>query len=780
MRSPVFIATSLAILAFSGLVAAESIEPIKDPALEVAPAAVEPSSLSYSFTEGTLRAKDDRGDFWLLQLIETERWKSDQKTAFGPLLVGETLYFCVGSSLFEAAPADGTITRRQRLPGVCQGLKIQGQSVLVTTGDSSNKDGWTTRYSVAPGGSVPFFAFPSGSPGLGLWDRKQAEYLPVPHSEAEERKSYLAETKRRDEVNEAIKRYEDLAQRDPTNPWYDYYRAEALAAVGQAEAAKAAYQAVLSQPASSDYLLAALASRLTRHDPALGEQAWKRGMRALLAQGHEPELVTSLLPVMVIIDKPEREQMDPVADLAALELRASRLEDFSPHPEASASFFLAMQEAAEARGDQAAADSWAKKTDAARPYAVLAPMGSEVAFTGYLLNALMALMLALLAGFLIKACRVGFATFQTEAGWTRKLNPLSRWSRGELLGLLAGVGVCMWLSMRIATNVTLIGTSASMPLNMTMGNLGHPAAQHYMQDLVESEKTLAPEARFMVALGLQQAGDPNRAASIYEGLPFPRAKANLGTLKAARGDLKTATGLWEEALKMDPDLAVAAHNLGKPVDAARVARAKRFGIEGPLLAMPTVPMWEALFRAKVQLSNTSELSNPVSAFLGFGAFAVMDGGSNSLSIWQWFAIFLLILSGFAILGLATSFGRPPLKYTGFSKSAWVVGMLTPGLARQYSLVWPFISGALAYWIIGFLTLANSNQLSSSILDVIAMPAFNRYYGIGNPAFDPLKQSLDSLCTWPWLLGLLGLNVLLVLVAEKIWPDPAGSFAKKKS
>jgi hypothetical protein len=114
----------------------------------------------------------------------------------------------------------------------------------------------------------------------------------------------------------------------------------------------------------------------------------------------------------------------------------------------------------------------------------------------------------------------------------------------------------------------------------------------------------------------------------------------------------------------------------------------------------------------------------------------------------------------------------------WGKPGWLLGVLLPGAARHYWLFWPLVLGAFVYLLMGAAVMASTDGLASNLLDAIATPAFNRYFGAGVPVVDPLKQALNGLCTWPWLLGLFIANLVFVFVSERLRPDPAGWFARR--
>ncbi len=499
----------------------------------------------------------------------------------------------------------------------------------------------------------------------------------------------LRDPARRPELQAAVADLERLTRRDPTNPWYDYFRGLYLDCLDRRDEALSAYRAALAHDPAYDYELLAMSSRLAEVDQELSEQA--------------------------------------------------------------------------------------------RPYVFFGPMGEDVTYVGYWLNAFMALVIAMLILLFVKILRTFSARFDHPRPAPWSLNPLSRWTRGELVGYMAAFGLCLWMSLRIATGIATIGVVAGAPLNITMGNLGHPASVDYFRDLEGMEGEAPPAgALFIQALSLQQAGELDKAAQIYAGLTSPRAKVNLGAIRTAQGKPEEAKKLWTQALEKTPHLAEAAHNLGREVSSGRVERARRFGLESPLLAMPTVPMWGDLWRAKVAQSASLEIYDPVQAMKSV-ASELLSGTMGKSNAWGSFLACLgIVIVVLAFMALLTSFRQPPLLPPRWGKPGWLLGVLVPGAARQYWVFGPLVTAFFFYLVLGALILASSEGASSNILDAIAVPDFTRYYGAGAPVPDPTKQALDGICSWYWLAAVLAGNLVFVAVAEKLAPDPAGFFVRKKS
>ncbi|HSA22860.1 MAG TPA: tetratricopeptide repeat protein, partial [Myxococcota bacterium] len=617
---------------------------------------------------------------------------------------------------------------------------------------------------------------------------------------ADRRARLEAEPSLRGALEAAVPRLQALAAQDLTNPWYHFTRGEYLELLGRAEEAAQAYRQALASDPAHDHELLAMAEALGRLDPALGEEAHRRGLRFLLTHGYEPELCHALLGPMLLLGRAPRGER-PRGELLA---RARRLLDVAPRVEGAAGFYAAL--AASGAGEEVA--RFGALAEEARPYQVFGPADPAVPWTGVWLQALMAALLAVLAAGAVKTLRTLSTRFKPPVSTLARLNPMARWSRGEQLGVLAVLGLGLWCGGQAARGVALIGVQAAVPISLLEGQLQHPAARAYLEAL-----PARPGVVFLRAFGHQQAGETVQAMELYQGLEEPGAWTNLGLLHLLQGDLAKARELLTRAQEEAPDQEEARLALGRldrleakaaapsgeaqPAPGAegpglaapawpptglarRLDRLERAGLEpGPLPALPTLEHWRDVWQARLEAERRAELSDPFHATLAAVAATDVDGRVVS-SFWETLLWLDVAIAALALLAFLGSFTRRELESTRRGKLGWALGAALPGAARQYWLLGTPILAVLAYQVFGAWVLEMSQGASSNLLGAIALqsaPGAAGPFGASLPLLEPGLASLDWLCAHWW--ALLPVNLVFVIIAEKVAADPAGPFIRMR-
>ena len=130
-----------------------------------------------------------------------------------------------------------------------------------------------------------------------------------------------------------------------------------------------------------------------------------------------------------------------------------------------------------------------------------------------------------------------------------------------------------------------------MPVSIGGGSYAGPANIAAL----ESRLRASPERNLMVALALQQDGQRDKAAGLYRTLPqFPESWNNLGVILKDTGKDDEARAAFERALQLDPGLAEAALNLGRPPSNFWTELHQKYVPDRPML---TPPRGERLERA---------------------------------------------------------------------------------------------------------------------------------------------------------------------------------------
>jgi tetratricopeptide (TPR) repeat protein len=649
-----------------------------------------------------------------------------------PIQVGETVVFCAGGQLYEAAASTGKVRRRLLLPGACAALSNTpgGYEVRCEGGQETRR--WQRSFLLSPGQGELAAVLPSEASIL-FGTRRQAEAI-VGKGAAEQQG--------------ALARLEQQRLQDPTNPWYAVRQAELLLEQGKDAEARGAAARALEIDAPYDLDLLPLAARLHKIAPELGPAAFDRGMKNLLLRGYEPTQATSALAPMTLLGRPGdragSEPMDPVKDQVLLETFGERLATLAPNAEGSTWFFAALEEAARKRGDQDALRRWAPLAHREQGIEPFLPTGFESRQVGLLVQLAAALAFALLAGAVIKSIRGLASRLPQDAPWWKRYNPLSRWERGELVGFLLATVAMLGLSLKAATGVAVLGAVAAAPLPMAMGNLGHPESRAYLAASPDG-----PATRLLRAFAAHKAGDLDEAERLYRQSDSPVALTNLGAIAFSRGQKAQAEELWAQARQRYSDLDAPAYHLGLRTERERVHLARRHELP-VLLELPAEDVWHRFWRERVAPSSSPlhvagllDALQPDSSKKGPSSHAAM-------------------LLDFLLIALAVLALLSPAQRTSSSRPLAVLGhglhLVAPGAAPMYGSSGFFIGAAAIFLGTASQILASTQGQNVTVLGSVAGINWAQMYGVALPR--PELASLHGVIRFWWLI--FPINAALVL------------------
>jgi tetratricopeptide (TPR) repeat protein len=653
-----------------------------------------------------------------------------------PIQVGETVVFCAGGQLYEAAASTGKIQRRLLLPGACAALSNTPGGYEVRCEGGPETQRWQRAFPLSPGQGGLATVLPSETSIL-FGTRRQAEAI-AGKSAAEQQG--------------APERLEQQRLQDPTNPWYAARRAELLLEQGKAAEARGAAAQALEIDPRYDLDLLPLAARLHKIAPELGPVAFDRGMKNLLLRGYEPTQATSALAPMTLLGRPGdqagSEPMDPVKHQELLETFGERLALLAPNAEGSTWFFAALEEAARKRGDQDALRRWAPLAHREQGVEPFLPTGIESRQVGLLVQLTAAFAFALLAGTVIKSIR-GFASrLPQDAPWWKRYNPFSRWERSELLGFLLATAAMIGLAFKAAVGVAILGAVTAAPLPMAMGNLGHPESRTYLAASPDG-----PATRLLRAFAAHKAGDLDEAERLYRQSDSPVALANLGAIALARGQKAQAEELWAQARQRHPDLDAPAYHLGLRTERERVHLARRYDLP-VLLELPTEDVWHRFWRERV--------APPSSPLHVAGLLDTLQPDSSSKGPFTYAAMLIdFLLLALAVLALVS-----PSPRTSSSARLALVGrglhLVAPGAAPLYGASGFFVGAAAIFLGTASQILASTQGQHVTVLGNVVDINWAQMYGVALPR--PELASLHGVIRLWWLI--FPINAALVLALER--------------
>jgi tetratricopeptide (TPR) repeat protein len=710
---------------------------------------------------GTVRAMGEDGPAWENIHDRAGRFRDPQRPGrlSGPIEAGGAVWYALGVSLFEVEPASGFVRRRVLLPAPAGALRAEGEEVVVVVSSEQPRMEWKQTYRLRAGaGEVPFFL--AGSLQSARMARLDAQMVldgllvragvAVPPGSQDE---WRRQSELRPAVEAAAAELARLQERDPTNPWYSYYRGIYLDELGEDALAELALQEAVNVAPQYRFELLGMVQGLDERRPALADEAFARALGFLRAHGYEPELMHALIGLMVHYGPPA-EPRPGTDEQQRMQRLGARLWELAPLAEGAAYFYQGLAEAERRAGRSEQAERWAARAQAAAPYAVLGPSAGLGEEAGLALNVYLGCLLATVLLFAVKLVRDAGVLRRARETRIRRWLIFPAWSRGELAGFVLLQPVLLGALYVLARGVAAVGLVAALPLAALNGSLGHPDAVEYLERLRGSE-----EGDFVHALALQQAGDLEAAEARYRRLALPRAKVNLGVLHERRGEMSAARALYEQALAAEPDLAEAAANLGQPARSARVERARRQGVSGPLLALPTPELWNEALKSSVLSGGLTELS-----FAGGEAVDLAGEMGGLFGRPQWLDLvmtFVPLAAGLlALLCLllprvgAGSEARPE-RFT----MEWGPSLIVPGTARALGVAGPLL---LALWCSSLMAaeaLRLSDGAATNILAAIATPNVSRMYGLSGVVISPLEALVRQAAGLWWALWLA--NALLV-------------------
>jgi len=345
------------------------------------------------------------------------------------------------------------------------------------------------------------------------------------------------------------------------------------------------------------------------------------------------------------------------------------------------------------------------------------------------------------------------------------------WTRGENIGFLVVLGLLVSAWIVTTRGLVFIGNVAAVPLSVISGNFGHPESVAYLKSFEET-----PGGRFVYALALQKANRLEEASERYSEIESSRAKNNLGVIRHQQGRSDEAKALFEEALEKDAELAEAAFNLGRPASSSRIDRARKFGLEGPIYAMPSRDQWAQAMTGSFSRIFASLPFTTAHQLGGMPAGTPVARGSVSTPVWLAVA-FLALLGFLAILGLIFRLDAGPKSpRPKRNLVAWFLGFLLPGTARQYSLLGPPLFVLTFFSLLVFMVMDRSGGMAANILDAIAMPSYEQIYGIWGIVRTPLEETVLKMNHLWWII--FALNPVVLVCLEYLFPDPWGPRGKK--
>lgn len=688
-------------------------------------------------------------------------------TIYGGFEHDGAVVYAVRSDIYFADPRSGVVRRRERLPGSVVGLEVRESDLVATAEDRSEVVPWTSEFVVD---ADTHGWLPPGRARDVVRMRTDAEYVAaealsgdnVDSNALDVALTVLEGPPTPDVVARALAALGEAEQRDTTNPWITLWIARTAHAAGDVAARDAALDRILDIDPAYGMELIPLAAHIDELDLQRGEQAFERGLRAAGLRGYVTATASSLINVVVWLGT-----IEETHTFDELLRRGERVWRFSPFAEGATYFYSGLAEQLEADGRTVDASVWRARAIAAAPWRMFGGPSDAAANAGLLLNLLLGGMAAALLAFLLRLFWRLSSGMRGSETRLQKLLVTRAWSRLELLGIIGLLAAATWAGIECSRGVAAVGRMASAPVAVASGFPAHPAVATYWASAPQNDGT-----RFMQAWSLQHAGRLSEAEAMYLTLSGPEALANRGAIAAALANPDSANALFAEALAINPKLQAVIRNTGAQLT---------IGVDEPLLLSPRTAQWIQPPSNAILASawESDEVVRDPRAVINLFRAIAPDNGAASQTLTAAFlgqlpAILMLLLCVFGLFGSRTDGWAPRSPTAVFG---WLAAFAVPGTSRIYSFFGPFVTAATLVWLLTWQSWSASGGLALNILDALAAPGFERWYGVVGQSADPLHATLARLAPLWWTP--IALNFVLVLLAEMAAPDDDGPIAWRR-
>jgi tetratricopeptide (TPR) repeat protein len=536
-------------------------------------AGLEIDGVTLTFRDGEVDGRLADGTTWGIRHASLLLAEAGERAVTDPCEYDGALYYGTGCYVLCVDPKRGRVLKRYVFPDRVASLRRRPYGIDVTYGRSRGRYEYEDTFPITPGGDQP-----------RLFLCSDHNSVLVPYRDA------MTELRRAQETGDRAPLV-DAGARDPTNPFLAVALASVFREAGERGAAEQAVRSALEAKGNTRILLLRAAASLEGLGMTdLADRAFDVGYRAFLDAGGEPELFASTIGLIHFCDSP-RSVVLPHVEAGRLDDAGRVMERYwkiAPRATGASLAWRGMADLFAEAGRDDEARKWRERSRYAEG-ALMAggPMGGYFNYAAQGINFTWACAAALILTFTVLVLRL-FAAWRRrdkreDGGPMGVLRAIRKQvTSREVVGLvlLAGVAYAgLWFDWvgKAATRLTW-----TLDLSTLCGSWGS------RQSLMDwSHRVDGAEGRELYALSMFQAGRVDEAAAILaDSCGTAEACNNYGVALVAQGRPSQAKAVFERALAQDPDLAEAAHNLGRPATGVRVERARTYGIDRPLLAMP--------------------------------------------------------------------------------------------------------------------------------------------------------------------------------------------------
>jgi tetratricopeptide (TPR) repeat protein len=481
----------------------------------------------------------------------------------------------------------GMVIGRWHFPGEITRVVPVGTKVQIEVEDYGGEEQERVRRT---------FTFDPSAPAVPYWPNGALYLYRLPAMEAESGwpLAYPGEGVKvsAEQGRELIPELEDAVRRDPAAPWIRFTLGKVLLDIGDPRARAVFQEAIQGPPADFTELIPISAELDDLGERELAGAAFERGYQDFFERGNDPRLFTILLGRLILYARPHVRKIDvnTLSDERRREL-IERIYKLQPYGEAADLAWQLYADYLQKTGQAEAARMWqarAKETKAG----TLFPLGSALTLVpNRALIVILASFLATVAYIFVLYLRyrpqrrLAVAAEARTSGLARRFSlfTLEYWDRRQRIAFLT-IALAGWLALGLAgAFAQVVLRLAEMPISTAMGSLAAPATEWFFKNRLAA----TPERDLLLAMAAHDRGETEKAERLYRSLPqFAESWNNLGVIWENAGRKSEARQAFERALAVNPNLAEAALNLGRPPQTLWTELHQKYLPGRPMMAPP--------------------------------------------------------------------------------------------------------------------------------------------------------------------------------------------------
>ncbi len=467
----------------------------------------------------------------------------------------------------------------------------------------------------------------------------------------------------------------------------------------------------------------------------IARAAFERGYQDFWQRGNDPRIFVTLFGRLVLIGRIPFEQSKSMSKHR--DELIERLYKLQPYGQSADLAWELYADYLSKAGRSEDARVWRARAEDAKKNALLPfrrsrmPVSTDGALLAIFSSILAAFVyfLALYARYRSQRRLDLAASKQGRFSWRFAFFNTEYWSRRERIAFL--IVVCTgWLAAGVAGQfVQRIIRVASSPISLGMGSFGGPVNTWYL----ENRQPPTDERNLWLAVAYQQGGENEKAERLYRSLPqFAESWNNLGVILKNSGHDPEARQAFEQALRINPDLAEAALNLGRPAQTYWTEQHQKYLPNAPMIAPPQRERMRATLGALGASPAKMYFRALAGPFAGVPVSMLKNLAGLSL---PWPGI--LLASALLAFALAVLFLFPSREVTqppGKMQPIWE--MLFPGTTPSWRIFGGLVLVAWSYFLLQDVLLFSKG--SPYIIIRIAIPNVVTLYGVPATSEDVLR------------------------------------------